>query len=128
MLIDTDVFIWFMRGNLRAARAIERVDEPLLSAVTYMELVQGLRNKRELQMLRSTLRDLNAAVLPITEVISTKAMFYLEQHFHGHALRLADALIGATAVVQATPLLTANVKHYKVIADLSLERFRPEPA
>jgi len=27
-------------------------------------------------------------------------MHYVEQHFHSHALHLADALIGATAVVR----------------------------
>lgn len=126
MLVDTDVLIWYMRGNRRAAQALDRVEEPALSVVTYMELVQGLRSKRELQLLRATLRILSAPVLPINEVISNKAMFYLEQHFHSHALRLADALIGATAVTHGMPLLTANTKHYKVIADLSLERFRPE--
>lgn len=126
MLVDTDVLIWYMRGNLRAAQALDRVEELSLSAVTYMELVQGLRNKRELQLLRATLRNLSASVLPINEAISNKAMFYLEQHFHSHALRLADALIGATAVTHGMPLLTANTKHYKVISDLSLERFRPE--
>ena len=126
MLVDTDVLIWYMRGNLRAADALDRLDKPALSAVAYMELVQGLRNKRELQTLRTTLRALNAPVLSIDETISNKAMFYLEQHFHSHALRLADALIGATAVSHGMPLLTGNTKHYKVIADLSLERFRPE--
>ena len=125
MLIDTDVLIWYMRGNPRAAKAVERLAAPAVSVVTYMDLVQGMRNKRELQALRSTLQDWGAVILPLNETISSKAMFYVEQYFHSHSLRLADALIGATAVVNGLTLLTANTKHYGVIKDLSLARFTP---
>ncbi len=46
MLIDTDVLIWLLRGKLSARRALEKCDTVQLSAVTYMELVQGMRDKR----------------------------------------------------------------------------------
>jgi predicted nucleic acid-binding protein len=126
MLIDTDVIIWHMRGNLRATKALDRLHDPAISAITYMELVQGMGNKRELKILREILGGRGFEILPVNENISHKAMFLVEQHFHGHALRLADALIGATAVVHSQPLLTANIKHYGVIKDITLERFRPE--
>ena len=126
MRVDTDVLIWYMRGHLGAARALDNLGDFAISAVTYIELVQGLRTRRELQALRATLRALNAGILPVDPIISEKAMFYVEQHFHSHSLRLADALIGATAVTHGLPLLTANTKHYKVIADLALKRFRPD--
>ena len=45
MLIDTDVLVWYMRGNERAKRVIKNSDGFSISVVTYMELVQGLRNK-----------------------------------------------------------------------------------
>ena len=125
MLIDTDVLIWYMRGNPRASKALGSTADPAISVVTYIELIQGMRNKRELQALRAALQDWSAPVLPLTEAISTKAMFYVEQYFHSHSLRLADALIGATAVVNALPLLTANIKHYSVIKDLTIKRFKP---
>lgn len=126
MLIDTDVIIWHMRGNPRATKALDRLEDPAISAITYMELVQGMGNKRELKTLREILAGRGIEVLPVNESISHKAMFLVEQHFHSHALRLADALIGATAVIYALPLLTANIKHYSVIKDIALERFRPE--
>lgn len=125
MLVDTDVLIWYMRGNPRAAAALERLPDAAISVITYMELVQGMRNKRELKALRETLLAWRTHILPIDERVSHKAMFYVEQHFHSHALRLADALIGATAVIHGLTLLTGNTKHYDVIKDLSLERFRP---
>lgn len=125
MLIDTDVLIWYMRGNARAARRLSRLPTRAVSVVSYIELVQGLRNKRELQALRQTFRHWDVSLLSIDETISYKALFYVEQYFHSHALRLADALIGATAVSHGLALLTANAKHYRVIADLEIQEFKP---
>ncbi|MFP5350029.1 MAG: type II toxin-antitoxin system VapC family toxin [Gammaproteobacteria bacterium] len=125
MLVDTDVVIWYFRGNRRAATRLDKMAEFSLSAVTYIELVQGLRNKQELRLLRAGLRDWNATIIPIDETISNKAMFYVEQYFHSHSLQLADALIAATAVNHGLSLLTANTKHYRMVTDLTLEKFNP---
>jgi predicted nucleic acid-binding protein len=125
MLVDTDVLIWYLRGNERAAEAIERLDPVRLSVVTYMELVQGMRSKDELRVLRSTLAEWGAEVRMIDEAVSARAMLYVEQHSHGHSLRLADALIAATAVADGVALLTANDRHYRVLTDLAIEVFRP---
>ena len=51
-------------------------------------------------------------------------MFYVEQHFLSHSMQLADALIGATAIAYGIPILTGNDKHYKVMKDLQIKRFR----
>lgn len=125
-LVDTDVFIWYMRGNVRAARALSGLDRFSISAVTYMELLQGMRNKEEVRLLRAALKAWNAPILSIDEEISGKAVFYVEQYFLSHSLRLADALIGATATMNGLTLLTGNQKHYRVLPDLVLRKFRPE--
>lgn len=57
MIVDTDILIWYLRGNQEAQRFLDSCEPVLLSAVTYMELVQGMRNARELQVLRRTLRQ-----------------------------------------------------------------------
>ena len=123
MLIDTDVLIWYMRGNEKAYQVIENVDTFFISVVTYMELVQGLRNKKELNHLRKALHGWNAQILYISEEISAKAMFYVEQHFLSHSMQLADALIGATAIARGLPMLTGNDKHYKVMKELEIKKF-----
>jgi predicted nucleic acid-binding protein len=125
VIIDTDVLIWYMKGNEKAYEVIERSNTLFISVVTYMELVQGMRNKTELINLRKALLGWNAQILYITEEISAKAMFYVEQHYLSHSIQLADALIGATAVAYGFPLLTANDKHYKVLKDVQIEKFRP---
>jgi len=125
VIIDTDVLIWYMRGNNNALHLIENTDKFLISAVTYMELVQGMRNKKELNTLRQALHAWNAKILYISEEISAKAMFMVEQYFLSNSMQLADALIGATAIDYGLPLLTGNDKHYKVIKGLKIKRFRP---
>lgn len=125
MLIDTDVLIWYLRGNKKAAKRIEKSKPVHLSAITYMELVQGMRNKEELLALRRTVKDYGWKILPLDEDISHRAMIYLEEHFLSHSLRMADALIAATAVQHGLSVVTANDKHYRVITELVIDRFRP---
>ena len=125
MIIDTDVLIWYLRGNDKAFQLIEKIDNFSISVVTYMELVQGMRNKKELNNWRQALHAWNASIIYITEEISAKAMFAVEQHFLSHSLQLADALIGATAITHGLPLITGNDKHYKIMKEIQLKRFRP---
>lgn len=125
MLIDTDVLIWYMRGNEKAYQIVENSNNFFISVVTYMELVQGLRNKKELNQLRKALYGWNAQIMYVSEEISAKAMFYVEQHFLSHSMQLADALIGATAIAYGFPILTGNDKHYKVMKDLEIKKFVP---
>jgi len=125
MIIDTDVLIWYMKGNEKAYKAIEMANNFFISVVTYMELVQGMRNKKELNSLRKSIHSWDAKVLYISEEISSKAMFYVEQHFLSHSLELADALIGATAVAYGLPILTGDDKHYRTVKDIQITKFRP---
>ena len=125
LIVDTDVLIWYLRGNEKAFKTIENFENFSLSVVTYMELVQGMRNKNELNSLRQALHAWNVTILYITEEISAKAMFAVEQHFLSHSMQLADALIGSTAVAHGLPLLTGNDKHYKIMKDVQIKRFRP---
>ncbi len=124
MLVDTDVLIWYMRGNTKALDELEKYKNFSISVVTYMELVQGMRNKKELTSLRKALKSWNCKIIYITEEISSKAMFYVEQHYLSHSIQIADALIGATAVSYGVSLLTGNDKHYKVVKEISLKKFR----
>jgi len=125
MIVDTDVLIWYLKGNDNAFDVIEDLNNFSISVVTYMELVQGMRNKKELNSLRQALKIWNTQVLYISENISAKAMFFVEQHFLSHSMQLADALIGATAITYGTQILTSNDKHYKVLKDLQIKKFRP---
>ncbi|WP_141699286.1 PIN domain-containing protein [Candidatus Thiosymbion oneisti] len=47
MFFDTDVLIWALRGHLKAEETIDQAPHILISAITYMELLQGARNRQE---------------------------------------------------------------------------------
>lgn len=125
MLIDTDVLIWMTRGHAGAAARLQSLVPWRISAVTYIELVQGCRNKQEMARIKKGLAMCNTEVLPITEAISTKAMELIEQYALSHSLQLGDALIAATALEHQLPVLTANAKHFSSVASLKIERFDP---
>ena len=125
MIFDTDVLIWVLRGNPKAAKAVDDTNARAVSMVTYMELLQGARDKREVKAIKSFLTDMRFRALPLTENIGHRASIYMEEYGLSAAMSLADALIAATAVEAHEPLLTGNDKHYRPIRELELRRFRP---
>ena len=70
MLVDTDIIIWYMRGNQKALEILNKNKGFKISVVTYMELVQGMRNKQELTLLRKALKKWETKIIYITEEIS----------------------------------------------------------
>jgi len=125
MLFDTDILIWCLRGNENAAKIINDIDPRALSIVTYMELLQGARDKKEMKLLRVFISELGFTVIPLTENISHRASIYMEEYCLKIELGIADALIAATAVENGLILFTGNEKHYKLINDLEVKIFKP---
>jgi predicted nucleic acid-binding protein len=124
-LFDTDVLIWALRGDRRAAKAIDEAGEREVSIVNYMELLQGARDKRETGLIRSFLTDLRFTVLSLSATIGHRAAVYVEEYALRSGLKMADALVAATAVEAQRLLITANVKHFRPISELKIKQFRP---
>ena len=124
MLFDTDVLIWALRGNLKAASEINRSSELYLSAVSYMELLKGARDKRELREIKKFLLDLGFQILPVNEKVSHRAMIYIEEYVLKSGMDIADALIAATASEHSMTVCTANNKHYADIPGIQISVFR----
>lgn len=123
MIVDTDVLIWYSKEHQKAIELIHRLDTFSISVVTYMEIIQGVRNKKELNTFKKALGILNVKIYQIDELVSTKAMFLLEQYSLSHSMELADALIGATAIIKQQPLITGNDKHYKPLPEIEIKKF-----
>jgi len=126
LIVDTDVLIWYSRGHKKAIDGLHSLDRFSISVVTYIEIIQGARNKKELNAFKKALGILNVQVIQIDELISTKAMFYIEQYSLSHSIELADALIGASAVLKQVPLLTGNERHYKYLPEIKILKFQVE--
>jgi predicted nucleic acid-binding protein len=80
VIIDTDILIWYFRGNEAARRFLTRVPFPerAVSVLTVMELIQGCRDQRETHDTTAFVSENLAAVLHPNEVISRLALRLLE--------------------------------------------------
>ncbi|MDB5819560.1 MAG: hypothetical protein JWQ11_3200 [Rhizobacter sp.] len=70
MLVDSDVLIWHLRGYGQVTRRLDQLGSLKLSAVTYLELLQGMRNKAELAAVKKMLQHRAATVLALSEAIT----------------------------------------------------------
>lgn len=125
MIFDTDVLIWALRGSPKAAKVIDNCEERFISAISYMELLQGARNKTEQKTIKDFLSALGFQTLPVNENISLRALVFMDEFFLKSGLGLADALIFATACEYVMTLCSANKKHYKNITSLMVKEFHP---
>ena len=53
LIFDSDVLIWFLHGNENARKKVLTEAPFKISAVSYMELVQGMKNKKELSAFKN---------------------------------------------------------------------------
>ncbi len=123
ILVDTDVLIWHLRGYPQATMRLDQLPALILSSVSYFEILQGMRNKVELQALKKMLAQRRAELLPLTPAITARAGALLEALTLSHGLGMADALIAATALEHGHAVLTGNLKHFGAVAGLQLEEF-----
>ena len=125
MIIDTDVLIWYLRGNENAQKIITANIPFKISVINYLELLQGMNNKGELRILQKYLKTWSTEIIQINENISCRAMFLLEDYCLSHSMELGDAIIAATALESNEVLLTANEKQYGFIPNIQVSRFKP---
>ena len=80
MLVDSDVLIWHLRGYGQATRRLDELGALTLSAVTYLEVLQGMRNKAELAAVKKMLQRRSALLLPLTETKSLRVEAFAFSH------------------------------------------------
>jgi predicted nucleic acid-binding protein len=125
MLFDTEIFIWVQRGSRKAAALVDRTEERFLSVYSYMELLQGAKNKKHRAYVNDFLSSFGFVTLPLSENIGHRALIYIEEYAMSHGLRAGDALVAATAAENNLQLVTSNAKHFKPIKELKIKVFRP---
>ena len=125
MLFDTDMFIWVQRGHEKAAEMLDKAKERFLSVQTYMELLQGAKNKEHHRLIKDFLSSFGFKILPFTENIGHRASIYVEEYTLSSNIRAGDAIVAATAIENNVQLVTSNAKHFKPIKELKLKVFKP---
>ncbi|QIB65503.1 type II toxin-antitoxin system VapC family toxin [Kineobactrum salinum] len=125
MLFDTNIFIYLEKQNTKAIDLIERTENIHISAITYMELIQGASSKNKARLVERLLQAFNIRILELNENISIIARLLIKQHAQSRALTLGDALIAATGIQSSLELVTANYRDFRYIDGLGVRKFTP---
>lgn len=118
-LVDTSVLIDYLRGHEQAAAVLERerAAGPLrASEITRLEVLAGMRPDEE-DATRSLLSALawHPVDADVAEDAGALGRLWLPSH---HTIDGADLAVAATAIRTGSRLLTRNVRHFPMFADL----------
>ncbi len=122
MTYDTDVLIWYLRGNERARALLGGVpfDRRVVPAMAYFELLQGCTGAGDARTIRKFITRNFSRILHIWEQVSHRTASLLERHAAFPGLEAAHTLIAATALVNSQSLATGNAAHYRMIRGLDV--------
>ncbi len=124
MIIDTDILVDYFRGKKQAKEQLINIEKRSISMVTQFELFQGARDKKELNLLKQFIREWSFKIYSIDETISFGTLFLLEKYSLSHGLKMADALIAATAINYDEELITGNYKDFKFIKEIDVKKYK----
>ena len=121
-LCDTNILIEFYKENPKVISNLRSIGESniAISIVTSGELLFGAFNKRELNQ---SSRDIDKPnLLYISQPIGNRFIELMNQYVLIHRLSTTDGLIAATCLVEEIRLYTHNLKDFKFIDGLKLNR------
>lgn len=116
-LVDTTILIENLRGNEKARQFIKNTNS-YISSISIAELIQGSRDKKELEGVLTLCMSIAEAV--IDQIIVARALDLMKQFYLSHGMKFWDALIAATAIENKLTLVTDNVKHFTFIKGLQI--------
>lgn len=125
-LVDTDVFIDFLRGRSEAVEFVRsKFPRIHISAITVGELYSGIREGAERRTLESALNACH--VIDVSMNIAIMAGLFRRAYGKSHSVSLADALIAATAKEYGLSLASLNVKHFPMFQDAFAPYSKQQP-
>ena len=124
ILADSTILIDLSRGNEEAILfcddARKKGQNIAISVMSSMELIIGCRVKRELNRTLKFLADF--VLIDISIPISKRAFQLMLQFNRSHGLVIPDAFIAATALEENLQLVTSNIRHFEMIAGITLKK------
>jgi hypothetical protein len=117
-LVDTSILVDHLRGHRLLNDVLNSESDYFISYVTAAELVHGVRNKSELEVVKSLIEQFQLDWG--SETINSRALELTVGYFLSNSLQINDALIAATAIEGDLALITTNTKHFDFIDGLNL--------
>jgi predicted nucleic acid-binding protein len=120
ILCDTNILIAWLKGDEQTIEILQKIglDNILIPSITFMELIQGTRNKSELLKLKRKIKNYN--IIHFNDVASKLAVNLVEKYYLSHGLLIPDAIIAATAITFNFKLFTLNLKDFKFLPGIQL--------
>jgi len=124
LLLDTDIFINYLRGQEEEAAFFRRVFvekefRGCSSSITELELFAVERmNKEQEGAINNMLNNLQR--VEASSEVARLAGRLLAKYRKSNGLEMPDAIIAASAIFQGASLVTKNAKHYSFIPGLVL--------
>ena len=124
ILADSTILIDLSRGNEEAILYCDderkNGQKIAISVMSSMELIIGCRDKRDLNRTLKFLADF--VLIDISIPISKRALQLMLQFNMSHGLVIPDGFIAATALEENLELVTSNVRHFEMIAGITLRK------
>lgn len=105
-VLDTNILVDYLNGIQAAKTELDRYERPLISLVTWMEVLVGAQHPDEHRLLTSFLHRFQTVA--IDEPVAEQAVLLRRQH----RIRLPDAIIWATARTRECLLVTRNTRDF----------------
>mgnify|MGYP001570737736 CR=1 FL=1 len=122
MVVDSDVFIDFFRDTQKAREFfLENNQSLIVSRVTILEIILGVKTKRDATKALKQLDSLGVHVVEVNENISKLAGELFLRYWHRYGIGILDCLVAATALTLREALMTRNVRHFRPIESLELQ-------
>jgi predicted nucleic acid-binding protein len=118
VLIDSCIVIDYINGDEEIERKIKKVSKPCINFIIEMELMQGARNKRELQIIKKKLEIF--WLLPMQDEIAKLSSLLIDTYSLSHNLEIPDGIIASTALIYNLPLFTHNIKDFRFIPNIEI--------
>jgi predicted nucleic acid-binding protein len=120
ILCDTNILIAWLKGDEQTIEILQKIglENLLIPSITFMELIQGTRNKNELLKLKRKIKNYN--IIHFNDVTSKLAINLAEKYYLSHGLLIPDAIIAATAITFNFKLFTYNLKDFKFLPEIQL--------
>lgn len=129
-LLDTNICIYFIKGQFDLHRKIKAVGEEncLLSEMTIAELKYGVENSVQKEKNRKNMEAFIAKfdILPIFPVLDIYAKEKARLKTKGRMLDDFDLLIGTTAIFNNLTLVTKNVSDFDRLDGIVIEDWTTE--
>lgn len=118
-IIDTSILVDYLRGVPLAVDFLDSIELPCISVITGMEIIQGSRNKKELEINFSFLN--NFRIIEINREISKITMNLIKKYRLKYNAKILDTFIAATAINQNKKIITKNIKDFQFIKEIKIK-------